>query len=205
MKLKKLSALLCAGMVLLSCAACSVKEESSEENQSNSESSIPQTTSEAFPTIKPDVTVSTTSESLKDSTSENSMESEEPLVPETMPVTTTATVATTVPAPEATPAATTTPAPQSSSDKSEGIRPEFKEALDSYEKFFDKYCAFMKKYKESPNDLTLLGEYTDYLTQYTETMEKMSALDDGEMNDEELKYYIKVTNRINEKLIDAAL
>ncbi len=87
----------------------------------------------------------------------------------------------------------------------DGMRPEFKEALDSYEDFFDEYCDFMKKFNESPNDLSLLGEYTEYLTQYSETMEKMGELDDGEMNDAELKYYLEVTTRINQKLIDAAL
>lgn len=87
----------------------------------------------------------------------------------------------------------------------DGMRPEFKEALDSYEDFFDEYCDFMKKFNESPDDLTLLGEYTEYLTQYSETMEKMGELDDGEMNDAEMKYYLEVTNRINEKLLDAAL
>ena len=86
-----------------------------------------------------------------------------------------------------------------------GMRPEFKESLDSYEDFFDEYCDFMKKFNESPNDLSLLGEYTEYLTQYSETMEKMGKLDDGEMNDSEMKYYLEVTTRINKKLIDATL
>ncbi len=110
-------------------------------------------------------------------------------------------------------AASTTAADETEAPKDEtpaenlvdGMRPEFKEALDSYEDFFDEYCAFMKKMKDNPDDLSLLGEYTEYLTQYSETMEKMGELDDGEMNDAELKYYLEVTNRINEKLLDAAL
>ena len=87
----------------------------------------------------------------------------------------------------------------------DGIRPEFKKALDSYEDFFDEYCDFMKKFNESPDDLTLLGEYTEYLTQYAETMDKMNELDNGEMNDAEMKYYIEVTTRINTKLLDVSL
>lgn len=90
-------------------------------------------------------------------------------------------------------------------DLVEGMRPEFKEALDSYEDFFDEYCDFMKKFNESPDDLSLIGEYTEYLTQYYETMDKMDKLDNGEMNDAETKYYIEVTTRINQKLIDVAL
>ncbi|MGN1110556.1 MAG: DUF6591 domain-containing protein [Oscillospiraceae bacterium] len=88
---------------------------------------------------------------------------------------------------------------------SEGIRPEIKEALDSYEKFFDKYCDFMKKFNNSPTDLALITEYTEYMTQYTDTMNKMNKINDGNLNDAELKYYLEVTNRINQKLIDAAL
>lgn len=90
-------------------------------------------------------------------------------------------------------------------DLVEGMRPEFKKALDSYEDFFDEYCDFMKKFNESPDDLSLIGEYTEYLTQYYETMDKMDKLDNGEMNDAETKYYIEVTTRINQKLIDVAL
>ena len=85
------------------------------------------------------------------------------------------------------------------------IRPEFKEALDSYEEFFDEYCSFMKKYKENPTDLGLLTEYADFLTKYTEAMKKLSALNDGSLNEEELKYYLQVTNRINEKRLEVAL
>ena len=62
----------------------------------------------------------------------------------------------------------------------------------------------MKKYSESSYDLTLLGEYTEYLAQYADTMKKMETLDDGEMNDAEMKYYLEVTNRINKKLLEVA-
>lgn len=87
----------------------------------------------------------------------------------------------------------------------DGIRPEIKDALDSYEAFFVEYCDFMKKLNESPDDFTLLGEYAEYSAQYFETMDKIDQMDDSEMIDEELKYYLKVTNRINEMLIDVSL
>lgn len=84
------------------------------------------------------------------------------------------------------------------------IRPEFKESIDSYEAFFDEYCWFMKKYSENPNDLSLLTDYTNFLKQYAETMEKLEALDSQEMNDAERKYYTEAMLRINQKLIEAA-
>lgn len=38
--------------------------------------------------------------------------------------------------------------------------------------------------------------------QYTETMNKMKALDDGNLSTEEALYYAEVTGRISEKLIE---
>lgn len=95
---------------------------------------------------------------------------------------------------------------QADSSQTEGIRPEFQEAMDSYEAFFDEYISFMKEYKNASQDdvLGMMGEYTNYLKQYAETMSKMEALDDGDLSAEEALYYAEVTNRISKKLIEAA-
>ena len=108
---------------------------------------------------------------------------------ETTTTTTTTTAATT----------TTTAAP------SGGIRPDFKAAMDSYEKFFKEYCDFMKKYTANPTDLRLIAQYADMMKQYADTMEKMEAWEDGDLNDAELKYYLEVSARIEKMLFDAAL
>lgn len=91
---------------------------------------------------------------------------------------------------------------QETSDSSEGIRPEFKEAMDSYEKFFDEYVEFMKKYMDSDDVAGMMGDYADYLEKYTDTMEKMDALGEEEMSKEEALYYAEVTARITKKLAD---
>lgn len=83
-----------------------------------------------------------------------------------------------------------------------GIRPEFKEAMDSYEAFFDEYIEFMKNYDE--NDATMLLKSANILTQYAETMEKMEEKGSEEMNDAEAAYYLEVTTRINQKLLSVA-
>lgn len=85
-----------------------------------------------------------------------------------------------------------------------GIRSEIKEALDSYEKFFDEYCAFMKKYSENPSDLSLIMSFATYMGQYADTMSKLDALDDGTLSKAELKYYLEVTSRITQKLVDVS-
>lgn len=91
---------------------------------------------------------------------------------------------------------------QETNGSSEGIRPEFKEAMDSYEKFFDEYVEFMKKYMDSDDAAGMMGDYADYLDKYTDTMEKMDALGEEEMSKEEALYYAEVTTRITEKLAD---
>lgn len=124
-----------------------------------------------------------------------------------VPVQTTAeqttTVQTTTPAPQTT---TTAPAeePTPEQSQSSGVRAEVKQALDSYETLMNEYCDFMEKYSANPDDLTLIMEYSDFLAKYTDAMNKLSALDDIELNDEETKYYLEVTNRVSARLIEAA-
>ncbi|MDO5156467.1 MAG: hypothetical protein Q4D51_10935 [Eubacteriales bacterium] len=87
----------------------------------------------------------------------------------------------------------------------DGMHPEFKEAMDSYEKFFDEYIAFMKKYSSSSDTTSLLIDYANYMTQYADTMKKMDKLGDEEMNEAETMYYFDVTTRINKKLLEVAV
>lgn len=87
---------------------------------------------------------------------------------------------------------------------SSGVSADFKESMDAYEEFFDEYIAFMKKYQENPADLSLLAEYTEFMSEYATMMEKMSALGDQEMTEAEAAYYLEVTNRISQKLAKIA-
>ena len=85
----------------------------------------------------------------------------------------------------------------------DGISPEHKEFLDSYEAFMDEYCEFMKNYDES--DATQFLEYASLMAKYSDFAEKAEAWDEEEMTDEELIYYVKVMNRVNEKLLEAGV
>lgn len=85
-----------------------------------------------------------------------------------------------------------------------GIRPEFKEVMDTYEAFFDEYCEFMKKYNSAEDSTSMLLDYTNYLTKYTEVMEKLDEISDEELSDAELLYYTEVMTRISQKLTEAA-
>lgn len=84
----------------------------------------------------------------------------------------------------------------------DGMRPEFKEAMDSYEAFYDEYCDILKKYNENPTDLTILSEYTDIMEESLEMSEAFEEWDNGELNDAELKYYLEVSGRVSEMLLE---
>lgn len=128
-----------------------------------------------------------------------------PTVPATTaPMTVTSTEATTepetVPETEA-PTQSETTVPATEADPT-GIRPEFKEAMDAYEAFYDEYCTFIEDYKKNPTDLSLLGKYAGMLSKMEEIDRKFNAWDESEMSSEELKYYLEVNTRIQKRMID---
>ena len=84
----------------------------------------------------------------------------------------------------------------------DGMRPEFKEAMDSYEAFMDEYCAFMQEYNDNPADLELLGKYGKLMVQYEEAMRDFENWDDGTLNSAEYAYYMEVSGRVLQKLGD---
>lgn len=87
-------------------------------------------------------------------------------------------------------------------DSSSGIRSEFKEAMDSYEKFFNEYCTFMKKYSSSSNQASLMNDYLDFMSQYAEMMDELNDIGNQDLTLEELSYYTEVMSRINKKLLE---
>ncbi|XME01114.1 DUF6591 domain-containing protein [Lachnospiraceae bacterium C1.1] len=80
----------------------------------------------------------------------------------------------------------------------QGIRPQFKEALDTYEKFFDEYCSFLDSYDSS--DLSMLGKYISMMSQFSKTMKALEELKTDDLSSEELAYYLDVMLRISNKL-----
>lgn len=104
------------------------------------------------------------------------------------------------PAPIATPEQTAEPTQEATATPTSGIRPEFKEAMDSYKAFFDSYCAFMKSYDAS--DATMLAKYTQFMSQYADTMEKLDAVDESTLSPEEDDYYLQTMAAINQELLE---
>lgn len=85
----------------------------------------------------------------------------------------------------------------------DGMRPEFKEAVDSYVEFMDAYVEFVEKYQaEDSPDAEMLKDYADYVSKLSEVNDKFDALDDGNMNDAESTYYINAQLDISKKLLE---
>ena len=76
--------------------------------------------------------------------------------------------------------------------------------MDSYEKFFDQYVEFMKKYKDSGNSISMLADYTKMMQQDTDTMTKLNAIDQNSLSAADEAYYLEVMGRITQKLASVA-
>lgn len=90
------------------------------------------------------------------------------------------------------------PSTNKSSNNPIGVRKEFKDTCDSYEKFIDEYVAFMKKDHSS---MEYLSQSLEYLNKLTEWNEKFDSL--GAMNDAETLYYLEVQSRTLQKMAEA--
>ena len=105
------------------------------------------------------------------------------------------------PGPEATPEPAPTQAPAEAASDS-GIRPEIKEAIDSYEQFFSRYVDFMESYDAS--NVSVLGEYVSFMEQYAETMQKLDEMENADLTDAETVYLTQAMLRIDQMLLEAA-
>ena len=116
----------------------------------------------------------------------------------TEPTTAPTTEATTEPMTEA----TTVPPTEATAELIDGMRPDFKEAMDAYEAFYKEYCELLKKYTANPTDFSILGQYANMLTKADEVDKAFKKWDESDLNSEELKYYLDVNNRVLKMMVD---
>ncbi len=83
-----------------------------------------------------------------------------------------------------------------------GVSADFKAAMDKYEAFIDEYVTFIKKYEEEGRPLSMLSEYTELMTQYTEFAETMAAYNGDNLSAADYAYYIEVMGRVSQKLLE---
>ena len=109
-------------------------------------------------------------------------------------------------APTQAPTAVPTEPPEETGPAEEEIRPEVREFLDAYEACMNEYVEFMRKYMNSdPASMaSMIGDYYSILSRYTRFAEKIDALDESQLTNAELAYYLEVTGRVNKALLSVA-
>lgn len=206
MKPKNFIAIVTVTTVILSLSGCGKRETSQSPQNSDNTAASTEFIEESSSEKASEADSSNETEQSPDATvssDENAEGTEGAVAPETteLPAEPTTSAAETTTAPETVAAPSDSEPAQTSDD---GIRPEFKEALDSYEAFIDEYCDFMKKYNDDPTNFALLGEYADFMARYAEMTEKMNKLGEEDMNDAEAGYYLEVSARVSSKILEAA-
>lgn len=90
--------------------------------------------------------------------------------------------------------------PEATENLVDGMRPEFKEAMDTYEAFYNEYCDLLSKYVQNPTDFSLLGQYAGMLSKAGEMDAAFKKWDEDDLNSAELQYYLEVNSRVLQKL-----
>ena len=99
---------------------------------------------------------------------------------------------------------------QSATTDSSDVTPEFKEFMDSYETFMNGYCDFMKNYNDTAasGDATalanMLGDLSNLTQREAEWLDKINAVDQSTLSTADLNYYIEVTTRISQRLLETS-
>ncbi len=102
---------------------------------------------------------------------------------------------------------TETPTPSnnnssSTSSNNDGIRQDFKNAMDSYEAYMNEYVEFMKKYNANSTDPSLMTQYVTVMQKYAEQVDAFEKWESEDLNTAEMNYYIDVQTRVNKKLLE---
>lgn len=90
------------------------------------------------------------------------------------------------------------------SDQSDAATDDFTAAMDSYEELMNEYVDFMIKYEDAGEPTSMLTDYLSILDTYTEAMSKLDAVDEDSLTTDQLQYYLEVTNRVNQRLLEIA-
>lgn len=91
----------------------------------------------------------------------------------------------------------------SDSGSADGVDPDLKAYLDSYEAFMDEYVDFMKSYLNDPtNVVAMLDEYTDITKRMEEFEKQNDAYESSDMSAADLEYFLDVTTRCTKKMLE---
>ena len=86
------------------------------------------------------------------------------------------------------------------------VTPKFKQEMDAYEKFYDDYIAFMKKYTAGTGDMmSMLNDYMTMLDNLEKWTDAIDAIDESKLTPADDAYFLLVTLRVENKLLKAAI
>lgn len=84
----------------------------------------------------------------------------------------------------------------------DGMRPSVKNAIDSFEEYFVEYVELIEKIEADSDNPWLLVDYAEFLATYASTMEDFENMEDEDLNDAEMAYYLAALGRVNQMLIN---
>ena len=84
------------------------------------------------------------------------------------------------------------------------VTPEFKAMMDEYEAFMNGYVDFVITYTSSDDMLGMLTDYTNLVKQQVEWASKIEAVDQTTLSAADAAYYLEVTARISQRLLEIA-
>ncbi|WP_270850019.1 DUF6591 domain-containing protein [Faecalibacillus faecis] len=82
---------------------------------------------------------------------------------------------------------------------------DFKADMNQYEKFFDSYVDFMKAFDKDDASAEQLLKYNKFMSEYPKTQEAINNIDTNNLSDADKAYYVEVTERISNKLLELSI
>ncbi len=87
-----------------------------------------------------------------------------------------------------------------------GVDPNLKAFLDEYEAFINDYIDCMTKYMSDPEDpgnaLSMMGDYLEMLSKYSDFDTKVRNLDTTNMSAADYAYYLEVVTRVEKRMLE---
>ena len=62
----------------------------------------------------------------------------------------------------------------------------------------------MQKYQDSDDQMSMMSDFADYMTKYSEVMTKLDEIDEDSLSAADLAYYTEVNARILKKLSEVS-
>ena len=85
----------------------------------------------------------------------------------------------------------------------DGMRAEFKNAMDAYEKYVDKFAVFMRNYDNGGRgDISLLSDFVKFMSGIETEKSKFAAWQEAGLNEAETAYFADVAARTDEILTE---